>query len=756
MTEKTFNYTKSYFGFQLGRVKLCTIFSCIFAILGFPLLVTSLLLDQYADFEVINNDIYAPLFALGVISIIGICAMSYITPLISLKHLYTKTKADNILSLPITGNQRFVIDILSSILPFAVPFLVSCGITAIIESFFPPFSYYFENISMYALKGFFCLIMFATLNIAVITACGRVAEAILYPIGLNIVLFGITALGCYLSIYNCVGISDTYTEVFLSPVVRIWPVGNAISIFMESAPMFYVYAIGMTVVFTALAYISYKKRRAENIGKTFVFKFSYPVASTIVALAFILLYVAIFDLINYNDYSGISITITVMCVILLIIMLILEVVNYKKINGILKFGVKYILTLGGGIAICFALAITDGFGIAHYIPSSSVIESAEISVNHYNSDYGRSTRNYITVYSEDAIKLITDEHKHIIDMAVEFDETGRHETTELEPYTHKTSDFYIYYTLKSGRRVSRTYYIYDEVYESEGFWENMYSTEDYRLQSVNALRDHRYYNITDMPKAFRLMNTHSDKRYFEAVFETDEQYKELLSALEADLKADLSYGRHNEAPVGNLLVGYLHRNALDYSYSSMSYYGIGDDDFAQVARITLYESYTNTLTVLGKYGTVPTKEQNLDDAVGDDEIFMLYRIKKNDESLTALESYNDYGGSAVFVTGEEFKELASHHVKYSVKTDDEYVYCLTRGMWDRLHYRNYSPDDFIDALAEIGVQYDNRSTFQSDYIYYTIDNNYDQKLHESVNGMCNELFDTRTVFEYTENAYYYQ
>ncbi|MBQ8411076.1 MAG: hypothetical protein IJX15_05030, partial [Ruminiclostridium sp.] len=127
-----------------------------------------------------------------------------------------------------------------------------------------------------------------------------------------------------------------------------------------------------------------------------------------------------------------------------------------------------------------------------------------------------------------------------------------------------------------------------------------------------------------------------------------------------------------------------------------------------------------------------------------------------DEDLTALEAYNDYGGSAVFVTGEEFKELASHHVKYSVKTDDEYVYYLTRGMWDRLHYRNYSPDDFIDALAEIGVQYDNRSTFQSDYIYYTIDNNYDQKLHESVNGMCDELFDTRTVFEYSDNNYYYQ
>lgn len=753
MTEKTFNYSKSYFGFQLGRVRICTVFSIIFSLLGFPLLVTAIILDEYSDPYAITGDISVPLLVLSVISIIGICVMSYFTPLLSLKHLYTKTNADNILSLPLTGNQRFTMDMLSSILPFAVPFLFSCGITAIITANFPNlFSEADSNIALYAFKGFLCLIMFSTLNIAVITTCGRITEAILYPIGLNGVLFGISALGSYISIYDCVGICDTFGEVFASPLVRIWPIGNGISMFQENSGNFYGYAIIMTAVFTVLAYLGYKKRRAENIGKTFVFKFSYPLASTIVALTFILFYVAAFDLVDYDEYynsSEIWVTITVMCVILLILMLILEVINYKKINGILKFIVKYVITLGGGVAACVLLALTDGFGIAHYIPYVSLIETASIQANHNNRARGEtSINNYMYVHTDEAIKLITDEHKLVIDKAIKFDEEYDNTTYETNNYF---TNIYIYYTLKNGRKITREYHILDNVYESEGFWENMVATEDYRTAIINErIKKDRNLACEELDKIIRLTNTHSDKKYLEKHI-THKVYEELITAIEADLKADINYGRHDDAPICDLDIGHSYEEARSILYLDYYYSNNEEDDFREVARVTLYENYENTLAVLKKYGTIPKKEQNLDDAVGDDEIFMLWRIKKPDTNQIMMNCYSDCGGSAVFITGEEFKELAAHHVMYNVPDESEYIYGITRGVWSFLSDENYSPYEFINALAEIGIQYDNRSTFESSYIYYFMDWNYYQFLNESVNGRCDEIFGSRTMFNYSRN-----
>ena len=103
MTEKTFNYTLRYYLFQMGRLKTMTVFSCLFAVLGFPVFAVA---NRLSTLSSSYDEITVPMMVISVICILGMALLSFITPLIAFKHLYTKTTADNILSLPLTTTQR--------------------------------------------------------------------------------------------------------------------------------------------------------------------------------------------------------------------------------------------------------------------------------------------------------------------------------------------------------------------------------------------------------------------------------------------------------------------------------------------------------------------------------------------------------------------------------------------------------------------------------------------------------------------------
>ncbi|MBQ8904425.1 MAG: hypothetical protein IJY73_09125, partial [Oscillospiraceae bacterium] len=106
MTEKTFNYTLRYYLFQMGRLKALTIFSCVFAVLGFPMLAVATNMESFREYD----EISISMMVISIICICGTALLSFITPLAAFKHLYTKTSADNILSLPLTTTQRFIGD----------------------------------------------------------------------------------------------------------------------------------------------------------------------------------------------------------------------------------------------------------------------------------------------------------------------------------------------------------------------------------------------------------------------------------------------------------------------------------------------------------------------------------------------------------------------------------------------------------------------------------------------------------------------
>ena len=729
MTENRCNYTKSYFFFQMGRLKTCTMFSVTFALLGFPLIILA-----YAFFENnfagISDQIATPMFSLGIGCVLGTCAMSYITPVIALRHLFTKTNADNILSLPLTGNQRFIGDIGAVYTSFALPYLVACGISAVIELTMSTTAEY-TFISEYVFKGFVLLMMFVSLNMSIITCCGRIAEAILYPIALNIVMPLITVCSLCISYHNCVG-ELSGMDAFRSPAVLIWPFGSLIGLIYSQSPMIYLYGAVMTTIFTAASFLGYKTRRAENIGKTFVFRYSYAIVSTMVALSIVIAttFASVLDTIDGN----VMLT-TVLGVIIFILMLIMEVINYKKVKNLIGFILKFAATFGGGLVLCVLLTQTHGFGAESYIPLSSSVEYVDI----YNNSDGVSS---IIAVNKDTIDLIRDEHAHIIEKAKEFEaETENLYSSHSGVYGQSVS---LTYNLKNGERVYRYYYIDSPDAHTEGFWDKMYTSKDYRTQALFDLKNHYAMNEAKL-KTVRLINQHSNQIYVERDMPNIDT---LVAALKQDLENDEQFGRHEEAPLGIVQLGYKENQLQGIHAHEVT--PNADGQFYPACNIVIYESYSATLSLLHQYGDVPTTQQALDDSTKNSEVFMLYRLRKSESDYPSETGWTSYSGaSAVFITAEEFKELSAHQVSYRVPDDDSsYVYYITRGVWVRI-YNQSTTHSLREALIASGMEFESYD-FLSTHIT-VIDNLVDNGINESMNEYCGEIFMSRPQLHYDWN-----
>lgn len=735
MTEKTFNYTLRYYLFQMGRLKTMTVFSCLFAVLGFPVFAVA---NRFSTLSSAYDEITVPMMVISVICILGMALLSFITPLIAFKHLYTKTTADNILSLPLTTTQRFIGDIGAILTAYSLPLLASAGLTIVANSVVTSVmdmkttDYVVVNA---VLMAFFATLQFIFLNSAIIICCGRLVEAILYPIAVNIAMpvavmyGGEIAFSCAFGIYY-----GGTTETIQSAVFNMWPLGYLLN--MNSWATFLPISIIFSVIYLALAYFAYRKRRAQNIGKPFIFKYSYLVATVVIGMAFIICYIWLAD-INYlpETYFPRTGTVVAAAVILLILMLIMEVINYKKIHSIPKFIFHYAGTVGGGFLLYFLLLFSKGFGAGYYVPDTNQINTAYIDTSYSEDGWENRVYNELVASGEEAVNIIREEHQYIVDNS----EKG-HTGYDWYPLNSSAS-FGFNYRMKNGTTVNRNYTM-DK--GNTGIWEKLFKTEDYRLAEIFYIDEYDYW--LDEPAEVVLVNRHSQQVYIDYL-QYDLLKSELRYAIEKDLKADTEYGRHDENSVGVL---YFKRAAKDESGKYILEGGLYSN-----IEIPIYESYVNTINVLNQHGTVPTAKQATEDSVKNTTILMLYRMKSGGIDMAAEQLMgSDAGSSAIFITAEEFKELTSKQVKYNIydgeDTSDDYTYYLVRGAWHQLDRVNHK-DMMIEALEKDGFLLGNYDFFDNytDNVFgnYHIYN----MINTEYNAYCDALFEGRTQFIYERN-----
>ena len=734
MTENKQSYLKQYFLYQMGQLKACTIFSVIFAVIGFPVYCFAYPMMEYSS---AFDDISVPLAVVGIIGIFGTCMVSFIAPIIALRHLYTKNYADNILSLPLTKNQQFLADIGAIFTCVHIPYGICAALSYFIEKFSCDYHLIAGRISQepyvyqYVIAGFWLLVMFCAFNIAITTCCGRLTETIIYPIVMNIVIPVVITLGTILSYYKCFGFAydsafDIFTLNMISPLGAL--VTFSYNIGYENGLLHSMLgALVMSAIYIGAAFAGYTRRRAENIGKSFVFRYVYVIFTSLIALTVTMLYA--FLAMETGSLGGIiSVSAIVLGVFLLILMLILEVINSKKVKSKGKFAIRYAATLGGSILVCALLVMSKGFGASYRVPDAEDVEFISMSYTYNgNNDYLENNKDYraitecdIFAADEETIGLICDEHKYIV-----------------ENYESKPDDYtwgHIVYTMKNGKTIDR---MYSNDTGTADFWQNIYNTEGYR---VSELKEYEFRYERDngnfKNSRFILRNPHSGIEYINV--KADVYESGLIEALEKDLRADTEYGRHDEFPVGVLDIGYDH----EYFNDMISDF---DTMFSSWYKFTIYESYKNTLELLAEYGNVPTCAESLEDSIRNCKMFTLMRNRISDTDRAFNEVINGYNTETVFITAEEFKELAQKQVNYHTADNDGYIYSISCNIGAYLR-DEYTNDDYIKALNEIGVEYDNYDFLLDQTIFggygYTA-------INESCNAECAELFNSRTVFTET-------
>lgn len=716
-SEKT-NYTFKYFIYQLGRLKGIIIFAAIFSMLFFPCI--------FMDYGALEIDLEVQCAILAVLSFFGLVAVAFIAPLKAMNHLYTKTAADNILSLPLTASQRFIADICAGFGAFAVPFAVSIPVSYAVRNIFHS-SVNFD----YVFLAFFLLLMFAAFNTLFITCCGRKTEAILYPIALNIAVPLFTILGTFISYYNSYGLSNSYAnsysrigfwqalDGFLSYVVGTTsPLGAFFLAFIKPVRIPIIVAAVMTIVFLAISFVLYIKRPAQRIGQSFVFKPVFVITTVFISASAIITYISFsLEFSSVDDFNFGS-NIFAVAVIVFILMLVMEFINGKRIKSILKFLIKYAATTVGGLLLCLVLYNSEGFGIVNYIPADDNIDYIEISQfdQAYNSD------NFAVIAGgSDAAKLITDFHK------------SRLENRDVGKYGKYYSSISICYYLKNGQTVERCY-----PKAEYSFWNELYSSEGYRLDKINALelsdsikyyvspQDMYIYQSDEAECLVELVNKHNqDICYYRQSCSSIPE--KLISALKADLSDDTEYGRRSDAAIGNLKLS---------TYFHSGY-------------IPIYESYVNTLAYLSSTGAqIPTAEQTAQDGADSSLYYSVVRMPYTDDSVSAAEM--------ILISEEEYKSLLSCEVLHNTSSDNEYEYYLVLGICDWFmgspeYYTtgNYDREARLKKFEEAGVK--NPETTFGSMLFSTvvnIDCNFYQNLiNEEKYDELNEMFDERVVIE---------
>ncbi|MCM1333539.1 MAG: hypothetical protein NC084_01880 [Bacteroides sp.] len=701
MTQTSCNYTGRYFRFVFGKLKGCFIFSVLFSVFFLPPFCLS-----YHEMDRAADTIFR---SLSIISVIGLIVVTFVTPLVAMKHLYKKTEADAILSLPLTAAQRYFSELGAVTLCLAVPFaVISFPFTAIVQPTY---------VSL-ALHGLLYIVSFSVFHIFLMTLCGRLTEAILYPIALNILIPLVIWFGMHLGLMNIYGCGGylfssymTYSTMrlywagvvilsFLSPFGNIY----ATMAFGDEAVITVVMSLLFIAIMIPLGLLTYSRRRAERIGRSFVYKSAYTATSVFVAFSLVVCFFwAAENFLKNNLGKGffdlIPTALPVLAVGLFLLLLLMEAIDHKKVKSLPKLLVKYVGVLAAGTLVSFALYESGGFGESAYVPTAD--ETVYVTVLTVDwSPSNDSAQSYMSVAAKgdgELAEYFRSVHREL---------TRDREEGEKYYNADKTEDYVngrcieFQYYLKNGQIITREY----PTDIPEGFRTAVVESEEYRysdlVQSDITLGyDHWYSDVTWTqnyapleeiePVAVRLTNpalSYSNMTNAGSGCITFENidYGELRAALMEDLKNDPAFGRRTDLPIGKLEVGEVEEPDEQRDRTERAFYG----GFFTLY-YSIYADYTNTLSFLYRSATPPTEEETVANILDRYEYFTLARfpVVEKGQDVISFSRYGVYGRSSeALITGEQFIEALSHSATYILgNTDRSYVYAIIAGAPNAAH-----------------------------------------------------------------------
>lgn len=340
----------------------------------------------------------------------------------SFRYLHNKTQADKTLALPLSTSQRFAGSYLSGLIVYLIPYLAAVVLGLILV----PVICHLSNTSyltgeyegwfiICAAACLFTMIMLYTTTVFTCSCCGSIFESIVYTVLLNagIPLFiyilntiayrkvpGVLPeyeISVPMSLSGTIGgpykLLDMYIFNYISNEVS-GPVIYSFLIWMIE----YIIVIGILI---AISFFLYKRRKAEDISKPFVYSFIY----------YIFIITAVISIEGFcisNELEAIGIVISI------IMYITLDMIKTRGFKNFKKHGVSflcYILSVAAAFAVVKLSDSTEGFGKMNFIPDEKNIKSVCISDCGSESGIYTETMYKVTLTDKESIKQIVKMHQ---------------------------------------------------------------------------------------------------------------------------------------------------------------------------------------------------------------------------------------------------------------------------------------------------------------------------------------------------------
>lgn len=593
MDTKKINAFASNFWIKLTANKKLFVVSCIVNLLGIPLFVFAKVLNIKADnirfvsSNSINDLDYSCYYVISIASMFVLLAIVIISAFSIFNYLYSKPMVDVIYSLPITVNQRFFSDYLAGLAITGIPYIASMIISLIINgiSFAAVPAWALSQVqgdtgsTLVIFQGylyvFLFMLMLYTITVFVLTFCGSIIEGIGYTVILNaivpIVMFVLLAF-----ISECVyGMSTISPEfdilryaaslggliVSAEFVGSVMELNSFDNVNLAHCALWAVIYFLITAVIFGISYLFYRKRKAEDVTKPFVFKTVYYVIMTCICFCMSAA-VVIFSIMSSSEYVRISSGIP-WIIAGAVIFFILDTIQNR---GFKKFGsgvIKYIAMTGGSVLLLMIMVWTDGFGGTYKIPDIDNIESVDIyCTSMFDGDRTRE----INIKTPENIETVIGVHENAINDYKEFVASKPNAAKRISYSPQKASQNYfeVTYNLKSGRTLKREYDIdCNSLYKIS----SLYLEES----NIDAIIQNLRYNYSDeFYKNDEYVNPDiSDKfgNYINISLGRD-KISNLISMYEKDLRSADIDDIMNEAETYCFFDGYAvltsYKNTVDY------------------------------------------------------------------------------------------------------------------------------------------------------------------------------------------------
>ena len=604
-------------------------------------------------------------------------------------YLYKKSTVDMNLSLPLTTRQRFLSEYFAGLTIYIVPAIIGGLIGTVIlltgKHELMEFLKYTIYIGSIVIIG---MILYYSLTVLILSCCGSLFETILSTLLINAMI----PVSIYLLSYTIIS-NDSFglssNSLFLNQIFISSPIGNAAFIiyFFNNVNMYgnvntnlYFHWLIPTLIFTVLivllSYFLYKKRKAEQVSKPYVYKFIYYAILFFVTFCIISIFkvsTGSSDYTAHTDSTPIDASFfpAVMCSG--IVFFIMEIISNR---GFKKFWLS-ILKFAGTITCIYAVLLlchaTNGFGVNKYVPLESAVDNVIIDFDN-TSTYNLPIRNKHTIH--DVVSL----HEIVIKEKYEDKNTSHKEIPESELdqrikngalATYNRNNISITYYLKNGSILTREYNVSDE--QMEQLYASMMTGRDYAEYCYNKLSYSFAFRVENDKNARNIEIYNKINQKISTTKLTVDEFSKLIKAYKNDIENMSADSFYTDKIIGT----------IDLEYP-------------------IRESFINTLNFLEEYCNISIDDFEVT-SLGDNNTVAIFKdvvqiVKGNYDKYCYDDYYNSYAQSS-----KPSYTILSKYISLCNNSPTS----VAEYSRDSIVNEIVNKKEFIDLLNNASVYYDN-------------------------------------------------